>query len=106
MLRKLCLTVAVVSTACAPSAAPIQPAGNQAAEEAAVLAVMDEYMHEIPANDLAAMDARQTPEGTTYRHLAREDGVGMSWPGRTSTGSRRSAPTSTPTASVNGRPPS
>jgi hypothetical protein len=51
----------------------IQPAGHQPAEEAAVLAVMDACMHEISANDLAAMDARQTPEGMTYRHAARED---------------------------------
>lgn len=30
-------------------------------------------MLEISANDLAAMDARQTPEGMTYRFAARED---------------------------------
>ena len=35
---------------------------------------MDACMLEISANDLAPMDARQTPEGMTYRHAAREDG--------------------------------
>ena len=74
MIRRSCLAVAFVFTACAPPAAPVQPAGHQAAEEAAVLAVMDAYMLEISANDLAAMDARQTAEGMTYRHAAREDG--------------------------------
>jgi hypothetical protein len=66
--------VAAVLTACTPQEALIQPAGHQAAEEAAVLAVMDAYMHEISDNDLGAMDARQTAEGMTYRHVAREDG--------------------------------
>lgn len=74
MLPKRCLMVAAVLTACTPPEALIQPAGHQAAEEAAVLAVMDSYMHEISANDLSAMDARQTAEGMTYRHVAREDG--------------------------------
>jgi hypothetical protein len=74
MVSKVCLTVVAALTACAPRAASVQPAGDQPAEEAAVLAVMDAYMHEISANDLAAMDARQTPEGMTYRHVAREDG--------------------------------
>jgi hypothetical protein len=74
MVRKICLTVVAALTGCAPRAVPVQHAGNQPAEEAAVLAVMDAYMHEISANDLAAMDARQTPEGMTYRHVAREDG--------------------------------
>jgi len=36
---------------------------------------MDAYVREISANDLDAMDARQTPEGMTYRHVAREDGT-------------------------------
>jgi hypothetical protein len=74
MVRKLWLTMALASTACGPPAAPAQPAGNQPAEEAAVLSVMDAYMLEISANDLAAMDARQTPEGMTYRHVAHADG--------------------------------
>ena len=75
MVRKVCLSIAAALTACSPRAAPVQPAGSQPADEAAVLAVMDAYMHEISANDLAAMDARQTPEGMTYRHVAREAGV-------------------------------
>ena len=75
MLRNLCLTVALALTACGPPAEPLEPAGHQPAEEAAVLAVMDAYMLEISANDLAAMDARQTPEGMTYRHVALEDGT-------------------------------
>jgi hypothetical protein len=74
MIRKVYLTVAAALTACAPQAAPVQPAGDQPAERAAVLAVMDAYMHEISANDLAAMDARQTPEGMTYRIRARAGG--------------------------------
>ena len=74
MVRKFCVTVTLALTACAARTAPEQPAGDQPAERAAVLAVMDAYMHEISANDLAAMDARQTPEGMTYRHVAREDG--------------------------------
>jgi hypothetical protein len=74
LIPKSCLMVAAVLTACAPPEAPIQLAGHQAAEEALVLAVMDAYMLEISANDLTAMDARQTAEGMTYRHVAREDG--------------------------------
>lgn len=74
MVRKVCPIVVVALAACAPQVAPVQPAGHQAGEEAAVLAVMDAYMQEISANDLAAMGARQTPEGMTYRHVAREDG--------------------------------
>jgi hypothetical protein len=74
MLRNLWLMLPLVLTACGAPAARLQPAGDQPAEKAAVLAVMDAYMLEISANDLAAMDARQTPEGMTYRHAAREDG--------------------------------
>ncbi len=74
MLRNLCLTVPLALTACGAPPAPLHPAGQQPSEEAAVLAVMDAYMREISANDLAAMDARQTPEGMTYRHVARADG--------------------------------
>ena len=74
MIRKLPLAMAFAVTACAPPAAPVQPAGHHPAEEAAVLAVMDAYMREISANDLAAMAARQTAEGMTYRHAALEDG--------------------------------
>ncbi len=53
---------------------PPTPAGHQPAEEVAILAVMDAYMLEISSNDLAAMGARQTPEGMTYRLRARPDG--------------------------------
>jgi hypothetical protein len=74
MVRKVCVTVVAALAACGPASAPVRPAGDQPAEEAAVLAVMDAYMLEISANDLAAMDARQTPEGMTYRHVARRDG--------------------------------
>ena len=74
MIPKSCLMVVAVLPACTPAETLIQPAGHQAAEEAAVLAVMDAYMHEISANDLSAMDARQTADGMTYRHVASEDG--------------------------------
>jgi hypothetical protein len=60
--------------ACTTTEAPQTPAGRQPAEEEAVLAVMDAYMHEISANDLAAMDTRQTAEGMTYRMAVRDDG--------------------------------
>jgi len=73
MSRAMVLVLASVLAACATTEAPM-PAGHQPAEEAAILAVMDAYMHEISANDLAAMDARQTPEGMTYRIRARGDG--------------------------------
>ncbi len=75
MSRAMVLVLASVLAACATTEAPAPaPAGHQPAEEAAILDVMDAYMHEISANDLAAMDARQTPEGMTYRIRAREDG--------------------------------
>lgn len=74
MIPKHCLLVVALLTACTPPETPVQPAGSQPSDEAAVLAVMDAYMLEISANDLGAMDARQTPEGMTYRHLARADG--------------------------------
>jgi hypothetical protein len=60
MVRKICLTVVAALTGCAPRAVPVQHAGNQPAEEAAVLAVMDAYMHEIrerPRCDGCAPDA-------------------------------------------------
>jgi hypothetical protein len=60
--------------ACATAPGPAGPVGHQPAEEEAILAVMDAYMHEISANDLAAMKARQTPDGMTYRHRVRADG--------------------------------
>jgi hypothetical protein len=74
LIPKRYLMAVAVWTACTPPDALIQPAGHQAAEEVAVLAAMDAYMHEISANDLSAMDARQTAEGMTYRHAVREDG--------------------------------
>jgi hypothetical protein len=71
----LCVTLSLVLAACAAkvttSAAPV---GHQTPEEAELLAVVDAYMHEISANDLAAMDARQTAEGMTYRIIPRPDG--------------------------------
>lgn len=74
MIRTLILPLSLTLAACAPTATPATMAGNQPAETEAILAVMDAYMHEISANDLAAMDARQTPEGMTYRFVAGEDG--------------------------------
>jgi hypothetical protein len=76
MIRVMCMAaaVALALAACATTEAPPTAAGHQPAEEAAILAVMDAYMQEISANDLAAMDARQTAEGMTYRIRAREDG--------------------------------
>ena len=74
MIRAMCMAAALALAACATTEAPPTAAGHQPAEEAAILAVMDAYMHEISANDLAAMDARQTAEGMTYRIRAREDG--------------------------------
>lgn len=74
MLRGICLTLTLTLAACASTTPPPSVAGHQPGEEAAILAVMDAYMHEISANDLAAMDARQTPEGMTYRIRARAEG--------------------------------
>jgi hypothetical protein len=73
MIRQSRMAVVFVLTGCA-AGAPVQPAGHQATEEAAVLAVLDAYMREISANDLAAMDVRQTADGMTYRHAALDDG--------------------------------
>jgi hypothetical protein len=67
------LATLLVLAACA-TADPAASAGHQPREAAEILAVMDAYMHEVSANDLAAMEARQTPEGMTYRHRARPDG--------------------------------
>jgi len=74
MIRAACLTLVVTLAACTSTMAPSPIAGHQAGEEVAILTVMDAYMHEISANDLAAMDARQTPEGMTYRIRARAEG--------------------------------
>ena len=70
MLRTISLALAF----CATAHAQTLPAGHQPGEEAAILDVMDAYMHEISANDLPAMEARQLPEGATFRHRARPDG--------------------------------
>ena len=72
MIRALYMTLALA--ACATTAISMPAAGHQPAEEAAILAVLDAFMLEISANDLAAMDVRQTAEGMTYRIAAREDG--------------------------------
>jgi hypothetical protein len=73
MIRATCVAVALA--ACAGTEAPPPPAaGQKTAAEAAHITQMDAYMHEISANDLAAMDARQTAEGMTYRIRARDDG--------------------------------
>jgi hypothetical protein len=71
MLRAIRIAAVFMLAGCV--AAP-PPAGHQSTAEADILAVMDAYMLEISANDLAAMDARQTPEGMTYRIRSREDG--------------------------------
>lgn len=60
--------------ACSVTSTRSGPAGHQPEQEAAILSVLDAYMHEISANDLAAKEARQTPEGMTYRHRVRADG--------------------------------
>ena len=67
------IVAALVLAGCATAPAPA-PAGHQPGEEAQVLATVDAYMREISANDLAAMNARQTPEGMTYRIVHRGDG--------------------------------
>jgi hypothetical protein len=74
MIRATCMVLALAITGCTTTETPPAAAGHQPAEEAAILAAMDAYMHEISANDLAAMDARQTAEGMTYRINARDDG--------------------------------
>ena len=74
MIRTVSLMLSLALAACTTTATPPTTVGHQPAEEAAIVAVMDAYMHEISANDLAAMDARQTSEGMTYRFAAREDG--------------------------------
>lgn len=70
----LSLAVSLALAACATVQPAAPPAGRQAAEEADVLAALDGYVRAISANDLAGMEARQTPEGMTYRHFHRPDG--------------------------------
>jgi hypothetical protein len=55
------LTVAAFLLLASCTTVQPRPAGHQAAEEAEILAAMDDYMHEISANDLAAMEARARP---------------------------------------------
>jgi hypothetical protein len=84
-MRRMCIVLlAILSVSCGPSIAPVPPApaGHQAADEAAVLAVMDRYMHAISANDLQAMAAMQTPDGMTYRARATKGAAGMEIVGR------------------------
>jgi hypothetical protein len=50
------------------------PAGAQSGEESAVLVVMDRYLAAVSADDVRAIAALQTPEGTTYRARAVEGG--------------------------------
>jgi len=71
MIRITTIALAVLLAACERTIPPAEIPGNQPEEEAAVLASMDAYMLEISANDLAAMDARQTPDGMTYRFADR-----------------------------------
>jgi Putative lumazine-binding len=54
-------------TSCTRPAEPVRdPAGHQRGEEGAVLAVMDDYLRALSANDLARMAHLQTPDGMTY----------------------------------------
>ena len=74
MIRTITLSLSLAACTTTATPTPTPMAGHQPAEEESILAVMDAYMHEISANDLAAMDARQTSEGMTYRFVASEDG--------------------------------
>ena len=74
MIKAITFSLSLALAAGTTMATPAPMVGHQPAEEEAILAVMDAYMHEISANDLAAMDARQTSEGMTYRLVASEDG--------------------------------
>jgi hypothetical protein len=50
------------------------PAGHQPAEESAVLAAMDAFMHAVTSGDPKALAAIKTPDGMTYRVRPTEDG--------------------------------
>jgi hypothetical protein len=78
MLRVITSSLLILVTACASVTPPDRPVGHQPREESAVLAALDAYMLAISANDLAAMDARQMPEGMTYRHVPSEGGWAVS----------------------------
>jgi len=75
MIKSMCLALLLALAGCATRETPTDTAsaGHLIAEEDALLAVMDAYMREISANDLAAMDARQTAEWMTYRFSPRPD---------------------------------
>ncbi len=64
----------VVAATLAMAGSATAQAPSYSASEAEILAVMDAYMLEISANDLAAMEARQTPDGMTYRIRGLDDG--------------------------------
>ena len=68
----LCLTAILAVSACASAPPPPSSAraGNPPGEEAAVLALLDRYMHAISSQDVAAMAAMQTADGMTYRARA------------------------------------
>ena len=55
MIRTITLSLSLALAACTTTATPKPMAGHQPAEEEVILAVMDAYMHEISANDLAAI---------------------------------------------------
>lgn len=73
MKRIACLTAILALSACTSGSPPAR-AGNPPGEEAAVLALLDRYMHAISSQDVAAMAAMQTPDGMTYRARAAEGG--------------------------------
>lgn len=75
MNRAIPVALALSLAACTTTSPTYAPAGHQPAAEAEVLAALDAYMLAISANDLAAMSARQTREGMTYRHAAGADGA-------------------------------
>jgi hypothetical protein len=73
MNRHACIALLALVSA-SSLAAPPAPAGAQAGEEAAVLAVMDRYVAAISSKDIQAMAALQAPDGMTYRARAAEGG--------------------------------
>lgn len=65
----------VLSASCRGASTPTpQPVGHQPGEEAAVLAVMDDYLRALSTNDLAAMAKLQTTDGMTYVAAPSRDG--------------------------------
>ena len=64
MSRTIIVRVAAMLLATGPALAqpaPSAPAGNQAGEEAAVLAALDRYVHAISARDLRTIAAMRMP---------------------------------------------